>query len=203
MRKTGLETFHCNERNYHKHLLDFWQWFGSDLLSNALRGILAEFIVACDLGCADTVRQEWSAYDLKTSTGFKVEVKSAAYLQSWHQRNPTLIRFGIAPTYEQENTADGYWKQSNVLKRQADVYVFCILSHLDSATVDPLNMAQWKFYVLSARELDRVVGKQKSISLAALLKLQPRPARYGQLANCIDEVMNSDSGDHRERATSI
>jgi hypothetical protein len=65
-------------------LLDFWQWAYSDLLSNTNRGRLAEFIVAraLSLGLTD-VRIEWDAVDLVTPTGVKVEVKSAAYLQSW------------------------------------------------------------------------------------------------------------------------
>jgi len=33
---------------------DFWRWSASDLLSNALRGVLAEFIVARALGIDTT-----------------------------------------------------------------------------------------------------------------------------------------------------
>jgi len=64
----------------------------SDLVSNATRGRLAEFIVAQALN-VDTsgVRDEWAAYDLLTSSGIKVEVKSAAYLQSWAQRRHSNI----------------------------------------------------------------------------------------------------------------
>jgi hypothetical protein len=192
MRKTGTELFHINAEPLPVLLQDFWQWFGSDLLNNALRGILAEFIVASDLGCSDSVRQEWNAYDLETRTGFKVEVKSAAYLQSWRQEKLSLIRFNIAPTYEQVNEEDGRWKQSDVSKRQADVYVFCVLSHQDKETIDPLNMAQWDFYVLPAKILNERAEKQKSIYLSALLKLEPKQVRYGEIARAIDELMNTE-----------
>ena len=192
MRKTGLESFHYNSQSLPVTLLDFWQWFGSDVLSNALRGVLAEFIVACDLGCSDSVRQEWSVYDLKTQMGFKVEVKSAAYLQTWRQKKPSPIRFGIAPTYEQVNTVEGCWKQSKVLKREADVYVFCVLSHQDRETIDPLNLAQWDFYILPVEIINERAEKQKSISLSALIKLEPKQVRYGGIARAIDHLMNTE-----------
>ncbi|MDG2305284.1 MAG: hypothetical protein P8R42_11640 [Candidatus Binatia bacterium] len=78
-------------------LIDFWRWFNSDLVSNTARGILAELLVGSTLGCADGVRQEWAAWDLKTPTAVTVEVKSAAYIQTWHQDRLSTISFDIAP----------------------------------------------------------------------------------------------------------
>src|SRR6266851_1966408 len=48
--KTGHETFHANARGLGLTLSDFWRWSLSDLVSNATRGRLAEFIVADALG---------------------------------------------------------------------------------------------------------------------------------------------------------
>lgn len=59
---------------------DFWRWAYSDFLSNTLRGVLAEYIVASALGCTEAPRREWHAYDLVTAGGIRVEAKSAAYL---------------------------------------------------------------------------------------------------------------------------
>lgn len=81
------------------NLLDFWRWSASDLVSNATRGILAEFIVAQALGLETGVRAEWDAYDLVTSAGLNVEVKSSAYLQSWFHKELSAISFGIRPTF--------------------------------------------------------------------------------------------------------
>lgn len=64
-------------------LLDFWRWAYSDLLSNATRGVLAEFIVAKTLGCKTLVREPWDASDLVTPDGIRVEIKTSADLQSW------------------------------------------------------------------------------------------------------------------------
>src|SRR3954468_6951472 len=57
-------------------VLDFWQWSSSDLVSNALRGRIAEFLVARAHGVDREVRNEWDAYDLATPSGLLIEVKS-------------------------------------------------------------------------------------------------------------------------------
>ena len=139
-RKTGSEPFHVDGESLAISLLAFWQWSASDLISNTMRGRLAEYLVAYDLGVADGIRVEWDAYDLKTTSGIKVEVKSAAYLQSWTQRKPSAISFSIRPTLGWDATANAYGTEP---QRQADVYVFALLHHHDKATLDPLNAAQW------------------------------------------------------------
>lgn len=63
---------------------DFWSWAYSDILSNRNRSILAEFVVATALGEFNNPRVEWDAVDLRYRDK-KIEVKSAAYIQSWHQ----------------------------------------------------------------------------------------------------------------------
>jgi hypothetical protein len=144
-RKTGKEPFHNQGQPTGTNLLSFWQWLASDLVDNALRGALAEYIVACDLGVADTTRPGWNAYDLITPDGIKIEVKSAAYLQSWKQTAPSKICFDIRPTFGWDAATNIYGTER---KRQADVYVFCLLAHADKATLDPLDLSQWEFYVL-------------------------------------------------------
>ena len=95
-RKSGNERFLLNGKSLGFTLLDFWQWSASDLVSNTNRGILAEFIVANDLGIADGLENEWAPYDLLYK-GIKIEVKSGAYIQSWEQQEFSKISFGIAP----------------------------------------------------------------------------------------------------------
>jgi hypothetical protein len=98
-RKTGTERFHVDGQDLGFDLLSFWQWSASDLVSNATRGRVAEYIVARALGLAlDDVRDEWGAYDLCTPSGIRVEVKSAAYIQSWHQARLSSIMFVVPKT---------------------------------------------------------------------------------------------------------
>ncbi|MCG8380040.1 MAG: hypothetical protein MI865_11280 [Proteobacteria bacterium] len=130
---------HSENTNHPISIRDFWAWSSSDLLSNAKRGVFAEFLVASDLGVTDGIRAEWDAYDLETRSGISVEVKSAAYIQSWHQERPSTIGFSIAASQAWDPATN---KFSLEKKRQAQIYVFCLLKHLDQETIDPLNMHQ-------------------------------------------------------------
>jgi hypothetical protein len=77
-RKTGEERFLSGGHALDLTLLDFWQWYASDIVDNMKRGILAEFIVANALGCVGEVCNVAEAYDFEMPTGEKIEVKSAA-----------------------------------------------------------------------------------------------------------------------------
>lgn len=184
-KKTGTEKFNLNRRNLSISLTDFWRWSSSDLVNNTMRGILAEFIVANALGLADGVRIEWDAFDLITKDGLKIEVKSAAYIQSWSHQKLSSINFKICPTrnWNEENN-----KRSDELKRQADVYVFCLLHHKDKDTIDPLNLEQWEFYIIKTSVLNNERPNQKTIGLSSLLKLKPHKAKYEEIASFIETL---------------
>src|SRR5438309_8612988 len=97
-RKTGDEPFRSGDAQLNFTLLDFWGWTASDRVSNSARGVLAEFIVARALGLDTGVRTEWQAFDLETASGKKIEVKSAAYVQSWGQNELSKIIFSARHT---------------------------------------------------------------------------------------------------------
>ena len=98
MVRTGEEFFTFNNKNTSINVLSFWQWSSSDLLTNVIRGKLAEFIVASSIDLIDNEREEWDAYDLITEKGLKIEIKSSAYIQSWDQSKLSKIIFGIIAT---------------------------------------------------------------------------------------------------------
>jgi hypothetical protein len=154
-----------------------------------MRGLLAEFIVACDLGIADGVRLEWEPYDLVTNNGIKVEVKSASYVQNWAQKRHSNIIFGIQPTIAWDSKTNTYDDEK---RRQADFYVFCVLNHKDRASIDPLNVDQWEFYILPASRLDRTVGNQKTIAFSRLVKIGPHKASYGEIRETIERLASED-----------
>lgn len=94
--KTGEEPLRFNGAPTSFKLIDFWKWSVSNILSNATRGRFAEFIVASATNIDTTqVRDEWAAYDLVTAEAIKIEVKSAAYIQSWFQKSLSKISFII------------------------------------------------------------------------------------------------------------
>jgi hypothetical protein len=184
--KSGSEIFHANGRALALTLHDFWRWSVSDLVSNATRGRLAEFIVANALGISTNavVRDEWSPFDLQTSEGVKVEVKSAAYIQSWYQSKFSSISFRTPKTHAFDPETNRLEAEA---KRQADVYVFAVLAHEDKKTIDPLNVDQWQFYVVPTSTLEARTRSQSGITLPTLKNLT-RPVSYGDLRG---EVMRN------------
>ena len=182
-RKTGQEQFLFENKPLNLTLMNFWQWLGSDLTNNAFRGMIAEFIVACALGLEKGTRTEWDAYDLISAEGVKIEVKSSAYLQSWHQDRFSIVEFTICPTKGWEASSNIYHPER---KRQADIYIFCLLKHLDKSTLNPLDLDQWEFYILPTSILNAKVPIQKKIRLNSLLKLNPLKTNFDGIKEAIN-----------------
>jgi hypothetical protein len=189
-RCTGEEQFCKSDEPLSFFLQDFWQWSVSDLVSNATRGRLAEYLVAKALGISTTgVRDEWAAYDLATESGVKVEVKSAAYLQAWHQKRRSTISFSthLSLAWDPETG-----ETSATPARQADVYVFALLAHLEKKSLNPLDVAQWKFYTLATRTLAARTRSQHSITLRSLEELA-QPVAFDALATAVEMAITGRS----------
>src|ERR1035437_7915560 len=178
--KSGQEHLTLKECNLNFSLLDFWRWSVSDMLSNATRGRFAEFIVATATKIDITkCREEWSAFDLETPEGIKLEIKSAAYLQSWFQKALSKITFSTKAALYWDSDSN---KLSKIASRHADVYVFCLLNHTNKETVEPLNLDHWEFYVLATRQLNEYKRSQHSITLKSLQAIT-NSVNYSELRN--------------------
>jgi hypothetical protein len=191
LRRSGDEHFRRGASELPFTVLDFWAWSSSDLLSNALRGRVAEFLVAQALGVALDVRREWDAWDLTSPFGTRIEVKSSSYVQTWAQRRPSTPTFDIRPSRGWDEATAVLETES---KRQAAVYVFALLAHRDRATIDPLDVNQWEFYVLPSLVLNSRVPGQKSIGLPALLKLGGRRCCFEDLAEEVEAAARREPG---------
>jgi len=165
--------------------VSYWKWAHSDLLCNRERGVLAEYIVAQAIDHQES-RVEWDDYDLVTPNGLKIEVKSAAYIQTWHDEQSRFsnIRFGIKPA-KYLLGSDGNRSANISASRPSDLYVFCLLATQDRNIVNPLDLSQWDFYVLLTSTLNTALPKQKTIGLSSLLDLEPTYAKYNQLNSVI------------------
>jgi hypothetical protein len=180
--KTGEERLTSKDKETEVKLIDFWRWSVSDLVSNATRGRFAEFVVATALNIDLTIiRDEWSAFDLTSPEGIKIEVKSASYLQSWFQRNFSTISFSIKAARHWDSLTN---KQAAIPTRHSDVYVFCLLKHQDQSTLNPLNLDQWEFYVTSISTIANYERSNSSITLKSLQRLTS-PVPYDQLRQTI------------------
>lgn len=181
-RKKGSEKFRFENEHLNFKLIDFWIWNQSNLIENRTRGILAEFIVKQALNIKEGVRTEWDSYDLKTNNGIKIEIKSAAYIQSWEQKKHSNIKFGIA----QKIGETSHPEYNGKLKRWNDYYVFCLLNIKDQNSINPLDLNQWTFYVLKTEIINKQIPNQKTIGLNSLLKLNPIQCNFNELKNVIE-----------------
>jgi hypothetical protein len=148
------------------------------MVNNTTRGRFAEFIVTTALNIdLTTPRDEWSVWDLTSPEGIKIEVKSAAYLQSWSQSGLSKISFSIRPARAWDGNSGEFAADPS---RQADIYVFCLLKNQDKEILDPLKLDQWDFYVVPTPTLNNYLRSSTSITLNSLNRLSS-PVRYGDL----------------------
>lgn len=182
-RRSGCERFTDGSQDLGLDLLSFWQWSGSDFIGNTARGVVAEYLVARALGIdVSGVREAWAPYDLLTPSGIKVEVKSASYLQSWHQTKPSNVSFRTPKTRAWNPDTNKLEVDS---KRQADIYVFALLAHPEKETLNPCDASQWEFYILPTQVLDTRTRSQHSITLPTLRRMASGPVNYSDLGRAV------------------
>ena len=178
----------------------FWEWASDDLFMNTTRGVLAEYIVATALGIADTKRVEWANHDLVldevvidgvTVKDVGVEVKSAAYVQAWEQARPSQITFSVRAAHIWDESSK---TRADSAARSADVYVFCVLEGQDKASIKPLDVGHWTFYVLSTSELAQHVGTRRTIGLRRLKEICAGPIAYGGLESAVRRAAGKRGG---------
>jgi hypothetical protein len=188
-KKEGTERFENADMKV--RLLDYWSWAHSDLSSNAERGKFAEYLVAMAMNCADGVSEEWGSYDVHTPEDIKIEVKTSAYLQTWAQNELSAIRFSIKPFRAWDAATSSY---DNEVKRQADVYVFCLENCREQNNLNPLDLTQWDFYPVLSATLNEAVGNQRTMGISALLNLGAKRCAYSELRRSILEMISNGKG---------
>lgn len=185
-RLTGNEEFILHGASIGINVNDYWSWAYSDLLNNTYRGVMAEFLVYSSLNnnpsCDMQIRTDWFPFDITSPSGRNIEVKSAAYLQSWTTDFPSQINYNIAPKLAWDG--NGY---SSEAKRNCDLYVFCLYTAL-SRDKSILDLDYWEFYVLPTSVLDTKIPHQKTITLSSLIKLEPVKTDYAGLSAVIESI---------------
>lgn len=169
-------------------VLDYWKWAHNLLLDNAERGVFAEFLVANAIKNKGRGRVNWRKYDLITKEGITIEVKSASYIQAWGQNDLSYIQFGIKKTKGYNNDTGVYDKEK---KRQADIYVFCLLNEIRQDKIDVTDTNQWKFYVLSSKSINEnnKYSNAQSIGIKGLEILGAVCCKYENLYESIKRII--------------
>jgi hypothetical protein len=159
----------------------FLRWNSGHLLENRTRGAYAEWLVHRALRAdPGEHRIEWAEVDLRDGA-LSLEVKSAAYVQSWQQEKASTISFPIE-------------------QRKATAYVFCLLAEQNRELVDPQDLNQWRFWVVPTTKL---YAERKSIGLQALIRAHGEGIRYEELAARIDHLRPSQSPEATAEAGDI
>ena len=118
--------------------------FGSKLVTNVFRGLVAEAIVASAL-CDEWkwCSEDYYPYDFIHKNGTRLEVKQSAACQSWTSTAPFAPRWDIG-------ARKGFYEGEKFIAqpgRNADIYVLALHPVRDRDAADHRNPDQWEFYV--------------------------------------------------------
>lgn len=162
---------------------DFWQYQFSNIYD--LQDHIAEFLVGKALGLTHAHNRDgWTLWDINYRNA-KIEVKETGYYHSWQEKIAkgkisTQRSFGITPAYTD------YKNPESELKRQSDIYVFCLNTGTTETESNPLNLDNWEFYVVPTNVINKTcTAKQKTISLGKVKKLA-KMVRFAELKSDID-----------------
>jgi hypothetical protein len=163
---------------------DFWSWAYSDLVSNTVRPLFAEYLVGRCLGVVSEPRVEWDHVDF-VYAGKKIEVKSSGYVQTWKQSKLSVISFDISSKEKPWIAESNTYREAG---RCADCYVFCVHKEREVATCCVTDISQWEFYVLPCSAIAMAFGNQRTVRMSRVQRLCS-PMKYEELKQAIDAVL--------------
>ena len=168
-----------------KTVKDFWQWTYSDLMIGNNQHDMGLFFVANALELTKMPRIDWGGVDLRYRNK-KIAVKTSAYIQSWKQKKPKRVLFDIAP----KKGIDAKTESSLTFRnREAEIYIFCLLTEKVVSKIDVLNLDQWKFYIVRTSVLDEGYKDKKKIGLRPLNQLVT-PVSYDKIKPILDDLID-------------
>jgi hypothetical protein len=168
--------------------------FGRPLVTNVLRGLLVEAIVA---GAIEPVwrwcSEDYASWDFDRADGLRLEVKQSAARQSWSLPSApaSACSFDI-------RTREGRWEDAVWVAergRAAQVYVFAHHPVVDESA-DHRDPQQWRFHVVSAGRLPSTkrLGLAALVKLAASVGVADLPDTVGSCCAALAAPRNCDDG---------
>ena len=154
--------------------------FAKPLITNVLRGLVVEAIVAEALSADWTwCSEDYSAWDFEHRDGARLEVKQSASRQSWAKigDKASASLFDVA-------ARTGRWEGPIWLAeagRNAQLYLFGHHAVVD-ASADHCDPQQWKFFVIASSRLPPT----KRISLVTILRLT-EAVHFSGLSAAVEE----------------
>lgn len=169
----GTEPLYYNQGLSVARVIDFWRWYASNLLRGTLRGALAEFIVAVALGInVDKPRDSFAEFDLLYKNA-EIEVKSCSATSK-------RISFDIAR--RTRYSPQTKWRDK---RRRSSLYVFCLINEQREEYINPLDLNQWEFYIISTANIEHTFGEQKTVGLEAIKPMSIQ-TKYDGIKQAVD-----------------
>ena len=125
----------------------------AQVIPNTWRGIFVEHLVAVVLGADYRATDFWSSWDIEHVSGFRIEVKQSAALQTWTKAERETS--AADPSFDIKERK-GYWEGDDWVEkpgRHAALYVFAWHPIQDPATADHRDADQWLFYLARTEDL--------------------------------------------------
>lgn len=161
--------------------------FGKPLVTNVLRGHVAEAIIALALEPEwNWCSADYAGWDFERADGFRLEVKQSAAMQSWSTGKPSKPVFDVA-------ARTGYWESGTewIAKEGRPAHLYVFAHHgVFGDHADHRDPAQWEFYVVPTSALPDV----KQISLS---RIRPMSAgvSMANLAATVRKVVHAIAGE--------
>lgn len=166
---------------------DFVKWAYGNLLNNTTRAVVGEYLVHKALDSSTKQRIDWDAYDILYK-GFKIEVKSSGYLQTWNKEGQySKINFDISKKDPWISEKNQYFGKKC---RYSDLWVFCVHLEKGITRANSLDESQWEFYCVTSEWLNQEFCDQKSVGLSILHKKGINPVSFDKLKITIDKLIN-------------
>jgi hypothetical protein len=154
-----------------------------DLRMNNARGYLAEYLVARAVNAEATARVEWAGWDVKAPDGTRIEVKASGYLQSWTQRKPSAVQFGVAVSQPEKAWDENLGRDVLMPDGRVHVWVFAVHTAQDhAAPYRALDLSLWQFWVASHAAVRAL--RQKTAALSTIRRIATE-ATLSDLAEAI------------------
>lgn len=186
--RSGNEPLHFAEVPFSDSLgsatlLDFWRWAFSNLRDDRIRGSFAEFMVARLLGETDHPPPSTTVVDIECKDGIGIEVKSSAYLQTWKEQesHPSFGGLKRKP-YEYDVAGRVSYGPAGY---HSEIYILALLSEREHQRLDPLDLNQWAFFVLTQQELREAAKDGSSVSLGRLQQNSIQPCNARELKDSV------------------
>ena len=156
--------------------------FGTAIITNVVRGEIAEEIIAMALEPEwEHCGGDYASCDLRHRVSSQgIQVKQAAALQTWGSTK-SAARFSIVHKTGAWDNKAALWIPGR--SRNADIFIFGWHPRTDDET-DHRNADQWRFFVVA----ENALPEQKSIGLTALQKLAT-PVGHKELKSVVSGLL--------------